>query len=77
MLYTHISQDKAGDFESILTELKKLVNNYPLHIIDINKFENTDAFETDLKQIFNFIRNSRNGMKLHMMLLQHLLMLQS
>ena len=52
------------DFESIPTELKKLVNNYPLHLIDINKFENTDAFETDLKQIFNFIRNSRNGMKL-------------
>ena len=52
------------NFENIPTELKRLVNNYPLHLIDINKFENTDAFETDLKQIFNFIRNSRNGMKL-------------
>ena len=31
------------DFESIPTELKKLVNNYPLHLIDINNFENTDA----------------------------------
>ena len=52
------------DFENIPTELKRLVNNYPLHLIDINQFENTDTFETDLKQIFNFIRNSRNGMKL-------------
>ena len=52
------------NFEDIPPELVKLVNNYPLHLIDINKFENTDAFETDLKQIFNFIRNSRNGMKL-------------
>ncbi|MBQ5674734.1 MAG: Rpn family recombination-promoting nuclease/putative transposase [Lachnospiraceae bacterium] len=52
------------DFEDIPPALKKMVNNYPLHIIDVNTFENTDAFETDLKQIFNFIRNSRNGMKL-------------
>ena len=30
----------------------------------MNQFENTDIFETDLKQIFDFIRNSRNGVKL-------------
>ena len=52
------------NFENIPPELKRLVNPYPLHLIDINTFENTDAFQTDLKQIFNFIRHSRNGMKL-------------
>ena len=52
------------NFENIPPELKKFVNPYPLHLIDINTFENTDAFQTDLKQIFNFIRHSRNGMKL-------------
>ena len=52
------------NFEDIPPELRKLVNNYPLHLIDISKFENTDAFQTDLKQIFNFIRCSRDGAKL-------------
>ena len=52
------------NFENIPPELKRFVNPYPLHLIDINTFENTDSFRTDLKQIFNFIRHSRNGMKL-------------
>ena len=52
------------NFENIPAELKRYVNPYPLHLIDINTFENTDVFQTDLKQIFNFIRHSRNGMKL-------------
>ena len=52
------------NFENIPPELKRLVNHYPLHLIDMNQFENTDIFETDLKQIFDFIRNSKNGVKL-------------
>ena len=52
------------DFENIPLELRKLVNNYPLHLIDIRNFENTDIFETDLKQVFDFIRYSKDGEKL-------------
>ena len=52
------------NFEDIPPELRKLVNNYPLHLIDISKFENTDVFQTDLKQIFDFIRCSKDGKKL-------------
>ena len=52
------------NFEDIPPELSKLVNNYPLHLIDISKFENTDVFQTDLKQIFDFIRCSEDGAKL-------------
>ena len=52
------------NFEDIPPELRKLVNNYPLHLIDISKFENTDAFQTDLKQIFDFIRCSKDDAKL-------------
>ena len=52
------------NFENIPPELRKLVNNYPIHLIDISKFENTDVFETDLKQIFDFIRCSKDGAKL-------------
>ena len=52
------------NFENIPPELRKLVNNYPLHLIDISKFENTDVFQTDLKQIFDFIRCSKDGKKL-------------
>ena len=33
-------------------------------MIDIRNFENTDIFETDLKQVFDFIRYSKDGEKL-------------
>ena len=52
------------DFENIPLELRKLVNNYPLHLIDIRNFENTYIFETDLKQVFDFIRYSKDAEKL-------------
>ena len=50
--------------KTIPPELKRLVNHYTLPLFDINHFENADTFETDLRQIFNFIHHSRNGMKL-------------
>ena len=70
VLYWGDNWDGAKDlydllnFENIPPELRKLVNNYPIHLIDISKFENTDVFETDLKQIFDFIRCSKDGAKL-------------
>ena len=52
------------DFTDIPEKLKRLVNNYRFHLLDVRKLENTDVFRTDLKQVFDFIRYSGNKKKL-------------
>lgn len=44
------------DFTNIPVELRKMVNNYKINLVDIKKIENTDRFRSDLKQVFEFIR---------------------
>lgn len=39
-------------------KLKRFVSDYPLHIVKIREFENTEVFQTDVKQVFDFIRCS-------------------
>lgn len=60
------SRDLHGilDMRDIPEELQAYVNNYPIHVIEVKKFENTDVFRTDLKQIFDFIRFSKERDKL-------------
>lgn len=55
------SRDLHGilDMTDIPKELQTYVNNYPIHVIEVRKLENTDVFQTDLKQIFDFIRSSK------------------
>ena len=52
------------DFTEIPSELRKYINNYPVHVFEIAGLENTDVFRTDLKQIFEFIRCARDKEKL-------------
>ena len=42
----------------------KLVNNYPIHLLEVRRLERTDIFQTDLRQIFDIIRYSENKDKL-------------
>ena len=42
-----------------------LINNYHIHICEVRKFENTEVFRTDLKQVFDFIRLSKDPEKLY------------
>ena len=60
------SRDLHGilDMRDIPEELQAYVNNYPIHVIEVRKFKDTDVFRTDLKQIFDFIRFSRDRDKL-------------
>ena len=48
------------NFNNIPDELKKMVNNYRMNLLDIGKLESTDVFHTDIKQVFDFIRNKKN-----------------
>ncbi len=60
------SKDLHGllDFSEIPPELRGLVNNYQVHILDVKNLENTDVFRTDLKQVFEFIKYSKDKQKL-------------
>lgn len=60
------SRDLHGlmDFSGMPKGLVKYVANYPIHLIEVRKFENTDVFKTDLKLVFDFIRYSDNMQKL-------------
>lgn len=44
------------DFTNIPPELKEKVNNYNIYVCEVRKFENTDVFQTDIRQVFDCIR---------------------
>lgn len=52
------------DFSEIPDELKRLVNNYPIHLLEVRKIKDTSVFKTDLKQVFDFIQCSEDENKL-------------
>lgn len=52
------------DFTDIPDTLKEKVSNYRIHIIEVRKLTNTDVFQTDVKQVFDFIRFSKDKRKL-------------
>lgn len=52
------------NFTDIPDDLRKYINDYPVHIFDILKIENTEVFRTDLRQIFNFLQCAKNKEKL-------------
>lgn len=52
------------DFEDISPALREYINDYPIHVFEIRKLENTEVFRTDLKQIFEFIKYSSDKKKL-------------
>ncbi len=60
------SRDLHGlfDFSGLPAKLIKYVSNYPIHLIEVRKFENTDVFKTDLKLVFDFIRYSEDKKRL-------------
>ena len=54
------------ELSDLPVELKRYVNNYPLHLFCVKEFtdEDTEVFRTDLKQIFDFIRYSGDKRRL-------------
>ncbi len=60
------SKDLHGllDFTDIPEKLKKYINNYYIYVFEIAKFDKTEIFKTDIKQIFDFIRYSKDKNKL-------------
>ncbi len=50
--------------------MKKKVNNYSIYICEVRKFENTDVFQTDIKQVFDCIRYAENPEKLRELIMR-------
>ncbi len=55
---THLYQ--ILDFQGIPKELRKMVPNYRVNLIEIRKLKDTSVFKTDVRQVFDFIRCSEN-----------------
>lgn len=70
VLYCGDSWDGATELKEILDErnipdsLKDLVQNYKVNLIDVRKIQDTSVFQTDIKQVFDFIRYSEDKVKL-------------
>ncbi len=60
------SRDLYGlmDFTDIPPEFRSLVNNYHMNLLEVRKLSGTDMFHTDLKQVLDFIRYSKDKKKL-------------
>ena len=52
------------DFEGIPEELKKLVQNFRVHVVEVRKLKDTSMFHTDVRQVFDIIRYSEEPEKL-------------
>ncbi len=52
------------DFEGIPEELKKLVQNFRVHVVEVRKLKDTSMFRTDVRQVFDIIRYSEEPEKI-------------
>ncbi len=52
------------DFSDIPKILKEKISNYRIHVVEVRKLKNTEIFKTDVKQVFDFIRFSKDKKKL-------------
>lgn len=52
------------EFEGIPENLRKMVHNYEVNLIEIRKLEDTNIFRTDVRQVFDIIRCSKDSKRL-------------
>lgn len=53
------------DFTDIPEELREKVNDYRIYVCEVRKFDKTEVFQTDLKQVFDCIRYADDPDKLY------------
>ena len=56
------------DLESVPPELQNLVNDYKIYVCEVRKFENTEVFKTDVKQVFDCLRYAKEPEKLYQLM---------
>lgn len=52
------------DMEKYPPEIRHLIADYPLHLLEVRKFEQLENFETDIKYVFGFLQreNDKQGL---------------
>ncbi|MBQ7795572.1 MAG: Rpn family recombination-promoting nuclease/putative transposase, partial [Lachnospiraceae bacterium] len=48
------------DFTNIPEEMRLFINHYPIHVLEVRRFENTEWFQTDLREVFEVIQHAEN-----------------
>ena len=48
------------DLNEIPSELHEYVTDYPIHILEVHKFDDIQNFRTDLQVVFGFLQNAEN-----------------
>lgn len=48
------------DFTDLPMELREMIADYSIHLIEIRKMQDTSVFKTDVRQVFDFIRYSED-----------------
>ena len=48
------------DFGDYPEELRELIIDYPLHLIEVRQYERTSEFKTDLKYVFGFLQHDHD-----------------
>lgn len=48
------------DFTGLPEELKNMVSDYSINLVEIRKLKDTSVFKTDVRQVFDFIRYSED-----------------
>lgn len=59
------------DFEELPSELKKFINGYPLHILEVRSYKEAEKFETDLREVFRFLQCADDKDKLKALVNEH------
>ena len=48
------------DLEEIPNEMRHLMNHYPIHVLEVRRFKNTEWFQTDLREVFEVIQHAES-----------------
>lgn len=52
-------------------DFRQFVNDYPLHIFEVNRFDRLDLFQTDLRVVFGFLQKQNDPDGLHQFVEKH------
>ena len=50
--------------ENYPAEIQNLITDYPLHMIEVRRYENYEDFKTDLREVFGFLRKAEDKKEL-------------
>lgn len=69
--------DGAKDLHSLIDwtgmpeDLRKVIPNYSIYLLELNKYEHLDDFKSDLRTVCRFLQSSEDDKKLEAMLTEH------